>query len=163
MVLKAGRAIPASHKILTSIGYGSTLYPSGNGNLSEGFGSSVPRNLGNPLTKGIDITQWHTYNVSAKTNQWSARINGQVQLQATSNTVFFNTNTWSPPQLGSSYYSFDGQIAEVIIYDRVLSHEERTGAQSYLQQKHRLDDDPPVITILLPTNTNLIDSQIILP
>jgi hypothetical protein len=52
-----------------------------------------------------------------------------VHYSTTSNTEEFNDG----PLLGNNYISgFSGDIAEVIVYDRVLSDAERTALNTYL-------------------------------
>jgi hypothetical protein len=69
---------------------------------------------------------------------WTARINGALLLQSSNTT---NTFTASP-QLGGS---FVGNIAEMLVFDRVLSPEERDAVGVYLNSKYTLTTNlPPV-------------------
>jgi len=146
VVLKAGDAMPASDRTLMRFGATpsggdiTTYYPRNDGSLSDSFGATVSGENRMPVT---DIAQWHVYNVVSKSNLWESRLNGQLQHRRNSNTVRFNNY----PLLGSS--TFDGKIAEVIIYDRALSEEERIGMQEYLRQKHKLGG---AIAPAAPTN-----------
>ena len=132
-VLKAVSAVPSAMRGLWRLGYSnSSRYPNTNGTLNEDFGSNAGRSLGVPAA---DIAQWHVYNVSAAAGEWVARVNGVQQHRATSNTVFWNAT----PLLGhNGSYGFDGEIAEVLVFDRVLTGFERTTVQEYLAGRHRL-------------------------
>ncbi|MDR2675383.1 MAG: fibronectin type III domain-containing protein, partial [Opitutaceae bacterium] len=140
VVLKAASAAPAASRCLWrmgSYGYGS-YYPESNGRLYEDFGTDLERGLGVPQE---DITQWHVYNVSSKAGEWVARLNGREQFRTQTNTVAWSTS----PRLGYGSYSyFDGGIAEVIVFDRVLTNDEREGLGRYVCAKHTLPGiEPP--------------------
>jgi len=89
------------------------------------------------------INQPHLYNVVSRSGEWTSRINGIVQFTTTNNTVGFYP--W--PVLGnggviSGYGStyFEGDIAEVIIYNRAISQSERDAVNAYLSSKYGLGD-----------------------
>jgi Bacterial TSP3 repeat len=114
-------------------GYGSA-YPWVDGKVYEDFGSSVQYFLGNPSQS---INQYRLYNVSSKTNDWVARFDGLEEHRETSNTVAFSTN----PLIGrSNNENFAGDMAEIIIYDHVLTPSERDRVQNYLAAKYLLAD-----------------------
>jgi len=114
-------------------GYGS-CYPWVDGKVYEDFGSTVQYGLGNPPQA---LNQYHIYNVSSKTNEWVARFDGLEEHRETSNTVAFSTN----PLIGhSNSENFAGDIAEIIIYDHVLTLTERDRVQYYLAAKYLLAD-----------------------
>jgi len=72
------------------------------------------------------------YGVSSKANEWVSRQNGRVLQRVTSNTVGFRGN----PVLGRSYpnggLNYTGDIAEVIVYDHVLTDGERQASGKYV-------------------------------
>ncbi|OAM91858.1 hypothetical protein AW736_26520 [Termitidicoccus mucosus] len=133
IVLKTESTKPSSMRGLWRMGHSnSSYYPNTDGTLADHFGASTSRSLATPLA---DITQWHVFNVSSEAGEWIARINGAMQHRAISNTVTWNTS----PLLGSNgIYYFDGDIAEVLVFDEVLSEAERVTVQDYLVGRHRL-------------------------
>ena len=107
-------------------------YGQSNG-IIENFGTNSYYSFGLPPQA---LTDWHLYNVSAKAGAWVARQNGRPFYTKTSNTVAFRTN----PVLGAGYvYSsqgFNGDIAEVLVYDHVLTDAEREAVGRYLTTKY---------------------------
>ena len=142
IVLKAASAVPAAARGLWRMGYStSSYYPNTNGTLNDDFGTSSNYGLGAPLA---DPAQWHVYNVSSKAGEWVARINGVQQARITSNSIFW-PNSSNPPLLGHNGGSnndsryFDGDIAEVLVFDKTLTDPERRAVERYLSGKHRLN------------------------
>ncbi len=112
------------------------------GNIYDDFGSTAQYNLGNPPQSW---PEYHIYNVSAKANEWVARFDGLEEHREATNTVAFR----SDPLLGRAYVdNFAGDIAEVIVYDRVLSSAERRTTDTYLGSKYALVADPTTPTNL---------------
>jgi len=145
VVVKANSGSPSAARGLWRLGANS-YYPYTDGNVYEDFGSTVQYNeIGHPAS---GVTQFSLFNVSAQSGQWTGRIDGVTLLNSTTNTVSFN----SSPLLGSNGSNpFDGQIAEVIVYNSVLNAAQRTTVGQYLQGKYNLPG------IAVPANpTNLI-------
>jgi len=137
-VVKADSAAPSSDKCLWRFGTGAySQHPWSNGQLSEGFGSNTERIIGTPPTS---VTDAHVYNVSAASDgKYAVRMNGQVLYSITNNTIRFNQ---SQCEIGYGYvYHFDGDIAEIIVFDRVLTNRERTFVQFYLSLKYSVGDE----------------------
>ncbi len=133
-VLKARVAQPAVARVLWTLGASRTLYPHETGRIYEGFGSSVAYDSGSPR---VPIEGVHLYNVAARAGDWSSRLNGASYLLKTGNTVSFRTD----PSLGYSanpkYGSpFDGEVAELMVFERVLTAEERDAVGSFLAAQH---------------------------
>jgi len=104
------------------------------GRVYECFGSDTPKNF----VPVVPLDAYHVYNVSSQANNWQARFNGVAAYSTTSNTVAFN----STPQLGgpaSGSGTFAGDMAEVIIFDHVLTTAERETANYYLSRKYALN------------------------
>ncbi len=81
------------------------------------------------------LTQPHLLNTSiSASGESSLRLNAAETITLTGQTVSFRTD----PALGIDRYSeaFNGDIAEVIVYDRVLTSAERTIVQTYLATKY---------------------------
>ena len=106
------------------------LYPY-QGQIYDAFGSTTVKQVGTPPTP---LTQYHLYDASSQPGQWTARVNGNLQYTTTNNTVGFTTT----PTIGALYYSFAGEIAEIVIYDHALTGSDRQQVQSYLAQKYLL-------------------------
>jgi Bacterial TSP3 repeat len=104
-------------------GYGSA-YPWSDGRVYEDFGSTVQYGLGNPPQA---LNQYHIYNVSSRTNEWVARFDGLEEHRETSNTVAFSAS----PLIGRSLNeNFAGDIAEILLYDHVLTLTERKAVET---------------------------------
>jgi hypothetical protein len=122
--------------------YGSA-YPWIDGKIYEDFGSTVQYTVGNPPQLW---SEYHIYNISSKTNDWVARFDGLEEHRETANTVAFRPD----PLLGRALTeNFAGDMAEIIVYDRVLSATERRTTESYLASKYALLASPGV-----PANLN---------
>lgn len=125
--------------------FGSNLdgwYLYNNGFLYDNFGTNVQQIEGLPIK---DVTQYHIYDVSSQSGLWQSRLDGVMQYRNTTNTVAFTTT----PYLGRNGwgYGFSGDIAELLIYDHVLTDTDRYAASTYLTQKYALASVP-----VTPTN-----------
>ena len=140
VVLKAATNRPSGTRQLwiqggSSQGYGSVSYPETNGTIHEDFGSkSNAYNVGLPTQP---LTQFHTYEVSAQTGNWTAWINGE--LQATYSSTVYGEYYTSNFYLGSHYYyGFAGDLAEILVFNRTLTSDERDAVGVYLNEKYSL-------------------------
>jgi hypothetical protein len=107
-------------------------YPGADGTVCETFGTRNQKATGRPSQ---ELDQFHLYNVSSKADEFVTRVNGLQHFRTTSNTVFFP----AAPILGGGVWAdhrFGGDIAELIIFNRVLSQIERDRVQSYLAEKY---------------------------
>ena len=103
----------------------------------------------------------------SSSTEWTSRINGTIQFTTASNTVGF----WPWPAIGSggavSGYgstNFDGDIAEILIYDHALSQADRDAVTAYCKGKYGLlDSDGDGIVdwkeVQLGTNPNNPDTD----
>ena len=115
---------------------GIPAYPNNTGLIQDDFGSTTGFTLGDPAQA---ITQFHFYNVASSSNEWSARINGLLQLASTNNQVQFP----AAPRLGNFAGSFlNADIAEMLVYNRTLSGEERDAVGRYLTARYGLTSVP---------------------
>src|SRR5438477_4306254 len=142
--------MPASPRGLWQFGTYLGSYPNSDGRVLENFGTGSQRDLGDPSQP---LDQFHLFNVSSKANGWNAWINGLNLLSTTNNRFAYTTG----PLLGYSvyyitYYWFARDIAEVLVYNRVLSSDERDAVSSYLNARYALVTSAPA------TPTNLIAS-----
>ncbi|HTB79777.1 MAG TPA: fibronectin type III domain-containing protein [Opitutaceae bacterium] len=88
------------------------------------------------------LTQSHIYDSSVSADGTSIlRFNGVVSRSLTGQTVFFRPD----PLLGSDWFGehYNGDIAEVIVYDHVLTDAERSVVNTYLAGKYAVADTTP--------------------
>jgi hypothetical protein len=90
------------------------------------------------------LDQFHLYETSSKAGEWIARLNGFLQFRSLTNTVAFS----SPMRVGGNGYYFAGDIAEIMVYERVLTAEERQSVRRYLLAKYALEIPPETPTAL---------------
>ncbi|RLT37902.1 MAG: hypothetical protein DWI57_12995, partial [Chloroflexi bacterium] len=83
-------------------------------------------------------TDYHIYNVLSQTNNWQAAFDGVTALTDATNTVNFSFEPGSVPHLGGAYGGFSngGRVAEVVLFNRVLTASERQAINSYLALKY---------------------------
>lgn len=153
IVLKADSSEPYVNQGLWQMGteFWGTIYPFTDGVVMDEFGSDISRSLGIPQ---VALDTFNVYNVSSQEDDWVARFNGKIALRDSSNTVAFRTD----PALGRALADwFTGDIAEVVIYDRVLDASERETVGSYLAQKYALPSIPapakPTLTLFAVSGT----------
>ena len=150
VVLKVA-ATNATHGLWTFGGSGLSWneeYTAPGGYIQEDFGSTSYYNLGTPAQP---TTQYHIYQVSAQTNNWAAWMNGSLLYQTFQNSVKFDTE--GAPIIGQNNSHFLGDIAEVMIFNRALTSDERDTVGGYLKTKYALsqyavNSSPPAT----PTN-----------
>jgi len=134
VVLKAAVALPSQDSPLWQLGnssQGGLGYPATDGSIADNFGSSSTYYMGIPSQP---LTQYHVYEVSSQTNNWAVWINGVLLYQANVNAVGWN----SSPTLGSAGNFFAGDIAEVLVFNRVLIDDEKAVVGNYLVSKYGL-------------------------
>jgi len=119
--------------------------------IADDFGSTVLYTVGTPSQP---LTEYHIYEVASQSNRWSAWINGLPCYDTFNNTVVFigkyPTGPYTPflggtagdsgnGGAGSSLLSyFNGDIAEVLVFNRTLTAGERTTVNNYLNGKYGL-------------------------
>lgn len=134
VVLKSTEEQGAYRKPFTFGGYYGLHYPAVGGVLWDDTGSSGNHVMSDPA---LPLDQWRVYNSSAAAGEFTARLDGSVIYQAFTNSVGFRTSGFYVGQ-GHDGYNFLGDIAELILYDRVLSVQERETVTRYLGLKHGL-------------------------
>ncbi len=104
-----------------------TFYPDYQGNIFDIFGSNTRYG---PMTSPLALDQFNLYDVSAATNAWTARLDGQVLASNQNNVVDFSPCN---VMLGAANggVPFLGDIAELIVFDHTLSDSERLAVQRY--------------------------------
>jgi hypothetical protein len=107
-------------------------YPENGNWIWDSFAATTMRNEGTPP---IDLTGFHLYNVGGNAKGWFQNFNGVSFAREASNTVKFRKD----PALGDGQGCyFDGDMAEVLIYDHVLTDTDRKSVTDYLTQKYQL-------------------------
>ena len=104
-----------------------------NGYAYDGFLSTVRKVPGNPTH---DISQWRVVNIRSQDGEYAFEIDGSV-LHATA------TNTFAVPRTAArigrggyhSNYYFNGNLAEICLFNRVLTDGERAATLGYLQSE----------------------------
>jgi len=137
----------AVYSSLWVMGGAGTVYPYGDGTIREAFGSTISQNLG---LSAQPLSQYNLYNVAGENGNWSAWLNGVLQYGTTNNTYDYSTSPILGYATGAS--SLSGDIAEVLVYNRVLSTAERQAVSAYLDMKYNLAPaEPAAITNLTAT------------
>src|SRR5690606_5031287 len=104
------------------------------------------------------LNQWRLYNVGSAAGDYKIRIDTDLHYSTSTNTVYFP----STPRLGGalgiidhSWVSifFDGHIAEVLIYDTILSDTDRRAVETYLCGEWELEWCQPVVPPVVILNT----------
>ena len=112
----------------------SDLYPFEDGNIYVGFGSTTRDVLGNPTTS---LATWHIGNFNSAPSNWSYFLNGVSFYATGTNTVGFGT----APLIGRSatggggIRKLAGKIAEILIFNAVLSTPDRQKVEGYLAHR----------------------------
>jgi hypothetical protein len=113
-------------------GASGSRYPESNGQINDDFASSTWRNT---VPAPADLTNFHLYNVGGDGSVWFQNFDGVSHFRQEGNTVKFRDH----PTLGDGNGCFfDGDIAEVIVYDRVLTDAERKLVTGYLTIRYSL-------------------------
>src|SRR5262249_96509 len=139
IVIKASSATPAYPGLgfwYFGDGNALTTYPDNNGRIYDNFGTSTLYETGVPAQP---INQFHFYNAPSRPNEWSCRINGVTHHVETANTVAFTTT----PKLLSAFYGFTGDVAEVLVYNRGLSENDRDTVSSYFNDRYAFISSAP--------------------
>ena len=129
-------------------GYSTDYTPGG---LWNDFGTASEEFFPRPID--AIVTQIHLVDASmSAAGQSIFRLNGNETINVSGQTVSFR----SDPSLGINRYSeaFNGDIAEVLVFDRVLSLAERTTLQTYLATKYGITAlllQPPPAPVLSAT------------
>ena len=112
---------------------GASHYTYLDGNIYDTSMTTSRKTVGNPSP---NLTNFHLYNVSATSNSWTARLN-KTQLFTTATNTFSQEERTIGRSVGSNavFYYFNGDISELIVYNSVLSANDRTSIENYLYQK----------------------------
>jgi hypothetical protein len=119
--------------------------------LQNGGGTAYQDNLGWPSATGDQgpFQTGSTYRIGEAVVTTTPNTSGEVYFNGTLQTPFFNTAGSSPSQstrmsIGSrGDVGFTGTVAECVVYNRVLSTNERKQIEGYLAQKWGLTSSLP--------------------
>jgi hypothetical protein len=133
-----------------------TAYPDTDGSIKDGFGSTTQHLVGNP---GPSLDQYRVYNVSSRAGEWRAALDGVELLLAGTNSV---PGTLPGGGLlgrtGNTPFSYlDGEIADFIVFDRVLTTDERSAVLSELHEEYGLGSS------ILVWGAQILDSRVTVP
>jgi uncharacterized repeat protein (TIGR03803 family) len=110
------------------------------GHIYDTFGSTSQWGLGVPP---VNLnTSFHLYNSNSGSTGWAGRLDGNVLFSTSPNSVAFPGG--SQLQLGQGINNWDylGDIAEIIVYNQVLTDAERAAVGQYLTAKYAFPDIP---------------------
>lgn len=108
-------------------------YPFTDGVFYCGLGTTARKNTGNPTR---DLTQWTLINVSTDTNDYNVRLHNTLHYNTATNTVgWYGVVDWLIGSWTSTYFML-GNIAAVLMYDRVLTSTERTAVWDYFVETY---------------------------
>lgn len=116
------------------------------------YDSFATENRKGPLTSPVTITNaWSLYSVVSTTNDWRAYVNGQL-MHSNNTNVYSNVinnsqddgdgNFFGSLLIGYQYQNgehyLNGKVAEIVVYNRVLTTLEREAVQTYLNTKYAI-------------------------
>jgi hypothetical protein len=160
IVLKATSSNPSHPRGLWTLGSSAageaTGYPESDGSIADNFYGQFPTyySIGVPAQP---LTQYNVYEVTAQNGNWMAWIDGLPQFQTTNNTYGGLTDSTltlgAGTQGGSGFTYFDGDIAEMLLFDRALTASERDCVGGYLFSKYGLSASTTnAAPVTAPTN-----------
>ena len=109
----------------------STHYPFTDGNVYESFGSKLRKATGNPA---LSLASFRNYNCISTSAEWTSNIDGTQHFTTATNTVSFAASS----SLGKSVnvHYFDGDIAELILFDNKISTSDRAAIETYISSRY---------------------------
>ena len=107
----------------------------------DAFGTRLRKN---EITPPVTITNaWTLYSVKSTDDDWQSFVNGQLMYSDPTNTYSSAiggdvTTLYIGKQTANGTYSLKGKVAEVIVYNRVLTTEEHQQVEAYLNSKYQI-------------------------
>ena len=118
--------------------------------IYEDFGVPVRQTVG---TSPLALDQFRVYNVASQTNEWTVRLDGVALDRVGTSAVGFVPNPLlgnsKPPQSQAAANPFAGDVAEMLVFNRVLSEPERKTVGSYLNGRYAVATLPAPPTNLV--------------
>jgi len=118
-----------------------THYPYGlDCNVYDAFATRLRKN---EITPPVTITNvWTLYSVKSTNNDWQSFVNGQLMYSDPTNTysnsIGGDETLYIGKQNAAGTFNLKGKVAEVIVYNRVLTTIERQQVEAYLNQKYQI-------------------------
>jgi hypothetical protein len=106
--------------------------PFNDGNIYDGFGSTVRKTVGNVAPS---MANWHLWNVTTAPGEYTARVNGLQVFTTATNTVAFHTACRLGRGVGSNS---DGGMTCIWLFDNKLSTDDRRRMNLWLNFNQRL-------------------------
>lgn len=155
--------IVARLKDFTNFANGIAQFGGGNGttytegNMVDDFGINTGADFPGP--GGALVTAWHTYHASVTEDGEDLSFNGHLLLHRALPGFAPDVTFRSDAMLGTDVFDeyFNGDIAEVIVYDRVLTEAEREQVSAYLTIKYGV---PHEDSVLADANADGIDDTL---
>lgn len=113
---------------------------SGDNAIYDGFGSTARKSTGVP---GPSLTAWRVYSVATRKGDWTSRLDGAQHFNTATNVVGFRTAPALGVALQTGANFLNGDMAEVLMFDHVLTPEERGGVLGALSDKYALGIGAP--------------------
>lgn len=125
---------------------GANEYTFSDGNIYDDFGSNARKTVGNPTPS---LTSYHLCSFHSQSASWKCFINATQLFSTGTNTVGWRTsNIWMGHQQGgvggTVLKYFDGNLAELCIFNEFLSDSNRQKIEGYLAYKYGLQGGLPV-------------------
>jgi hypothetical protein len=116
-------------------------WPWTDGVIYDRFGSTTRKTVGNPTPS---LTSWRLYSAHSATNDWRAYLDATSLFTTATNTVNFGSGVTKGlgASIGTSS-TFDGQIAEVLVFNSALTTSDRQKIEGYLAWKYGLQGNLP--------------------
>ena len=109
-------------------------YPYTDGVVYHDFGSTARKTVGDPAAS---LASWHVGVFRSAAGDWRAWLNGSLLFSTSTNTAGFGTAPLVGRAEGTNGpYQFDGDLAEIVLYDAALSDDERKRVERYLGGKY---------------------------
>lgn len=113
-----------------------THFPFSDGTVYDGFATDTRKTTVNP-TPSLSAA-YRLYNISSQSGEWTSRLDGTQIFTTGTNTVGWTTTPKIGKSEGGASYFFDGDLAEVIMYDSVLSSGNRDSVETYVADEYDL-------------------------
>jgi hypothetical protein len=107
-------------------------FPYLDNNIYDSFGSNTRYTEGLPV---VNITNPFRYEVQASSSAWNSFINDAAQFSSNTNTVAWSATLEIGGNTGVGVY-YDGYVAEILLYSRVLAGDELARVKQYLRRRY---------------------------
>jgi len=109
-----------------------TVVPWTDGNIYDGFGTTVRKSTGNPT---LSFTSPRCYNVVTTSSEWTSEVDGAQHYTNATNTVGFRTDPLLGKEDRGTEHYYHGQIGEFILFNAKLSSGDKASMETYIADK----------------------------